>query len=109
MAGCPSNRNGRDTLPHAKKAEAIAGDGTIYLSDTDKDRILAISPEGRMTTLVADPRLSWVDAMWIDDSGNLLIPAAQLNLGAGFNGGTNGMKLPITLYRAAIGAKPVRR
>ncbi len=32
-----------------------------------------------MATLIADPRLAWVDAMWIDDDGNLLIPASQLD------------------------------
>ena len=58
---------------------AIDAAGTIYLSDTDKSRILRISPEGKITTLVADCRLAWVDAMWIDDHGNLLMPAAQLN------------------------------
>lgn len=88
---------------------AIALDGTIYLSDTDRSRILTISPEGRIATLITDPRLVWVDAMWIDDKGNLLMPAAQLNRTAGLNAGTDAVKPPITLYRLAIGAKGVRR
>ena len=88
---------------------AIDAAGTIYLSDTDKSRILTISPEGRIATLVADPRLAWVDAMWIDDQGNLLMPASQLNRTAGLNGGIDAVKPPIVLYRLAIGAKAVRR
>lgn len=88
---------------------AIDAAGTIYLSDTDNSRILTISPEGRIATLVADPRLAWVDAMWIDEQGNLLMPASQLNRTAGLNGGTNAVKPPITLYRLAIGANAVRR
>jgi hypothetical protein len=35
-----------------------------------------------MTTLVQDPRLIWVDAMWIDAKGTLWIPWPQLNRGA---------------------------
>ena len=88
---------------------AIDATGAIHLSDTDRSRILTISPEGTIATLVADPRLVWVDAMWIDDQGNLLMPASQLNRSAGLNGGTNAVKPPITLYRLAIGAKAVRR
>lgn len=88
---------------------AIDAAGTIYLSDTDRSRILTISPEGRIATLVADPRLAWVDAMWIDDEGNLLMPASQLDRTAGFNAGTDAVKPPITLYSLAIGAKAVRR
>jgi sugar lactone lactonase YvrE len=85
---------------------AIADDGTIYLSDTDKKRILAIDPAGRITTLIADPRLIWVDAMWIDDKGNLLLPASQLNRTAGLNGGKNAVLPPVTLYRLGVDAKP---
>ena len=87
---------------------AIAADGTIYLSDVDKKRILTISPEGKITTLIEDQRLIWVDAMWIDDAGNLLMPAAQLNRSAGLNGGTDTVKQPITLYRLQIGEKAGR-
>lgn len=88
---------------------AIGADGTIYVSDTDKKRILTISPEGKIATLIADPRLIWVDAMWIDDEGYLLLPASQLNRLAGLNGGTDGVQQPITLYRLKIGQKGVRR
>ncbi|QNI31661.1 hypothetical protein H7849_21780 [Alloacidobacterium dinghuense] len=88
---------------------AIGADGTIYLSDTDKKRILTISPEGKIATLIDDPRLDWVDAMWIDDSGHLLMPASQLNRMAGINGGTNAIQQPVVLYRLNIGQKGVRR
>lgn len=87
---------------------AIAADGTIYLSDVDKKRILTISPEGKISTLIEDPRLIWVDAMWIDDAGYLLMPAAQLNRSAGLNGGTEAVQQPITLYRLQIGQKAIR-
>lgn len=88
---------------------AIDADGTIYLSDTDHSRILTVSPDGRISTLVEDPRLVWVDAMWIDDDGGLLLPASQLNRTAGLNGGIDAVEQPITLYRLEIGKKGVRQ
>lgn len=88
---------------------AIGADGTIYLSDTNQKRILTISPEGKIATLIADPRLDWVDAMWIDDSGYLLMPAAQLNRTPGVNGGIDAVQRPVVLYRLKIGQKGVRR
>lgn len=88
---------------------AIDANGTIYLSDVDQKRILTISPDGNISTLLADPRLIWVDAMWIDDGGDLLMPAAQLNRTAGLNGGADAVKQPITLYRYHIGEKGVRK
>jgi sugar lactone lactonase YvrE len=88
---------------------AIDAEGTIYVSDTDRSRILKVSPAGRISTLVADPRLAWVDAMWIDDDGKLWMPAAQLNRTPGLNHGKDAVDWPVTLYSIAIGAKPVRR
>lgn len=88
---------------------AIAADGTIYLSDIDHLKILKISPSGDISTLVSDERLTWVDAMWIDDNGNLLMPAAQLNRRAAFNGGVDKVVKPLNIYSMAIRAKPVRR
>lgn len=87
---------------------AIAANGTIYLSDVDKKRILTISPEGTISTLIKDPRLIWVDAMWIDDAGYLLMPASQLNRSAGLNNGVDAVRQPIVLYRLKIGQKGVR-
>ena len=86
----------------------IDGNGTIYLSDTNASRIIKITPGGTVSTLITDPRLVWVDAMWIDDMGHLLMPAAQLNRTSGLNGGIDAVVQPITLYSLAIGASPVR-
>jgi sugar lactone lactonase YvrE len=88
---------------------AIDAEGTIYVSDTDRSRILKVSAGGQISTLVADPRLVWVDAMWIDDDGKLWMPAAQLNRTPGLNRGKDAVAWPVTVYSIAIGAKPVRR
>lgn len=86
---------------------AIDAAGTIYASDTDGLRILAIAPDGAVSTLVRDPRLVWGDAMWIDAAGGLWIPAAQMNRAPIMNGGRSAIRFPTTIYRLEIGAKPV--
>lgn len=88
---------------------AMDADGNLYSSDTDKSQILKVTPDGKVTTLIRDPRLVWVDAMWIDDQGNLLLPAAQLNRTAAFNAGKSTIQFPTVVYKLAIGAKPLRR
>jgi sugar lactone lactonase YvrE len=51
---------------------AIDADGNIYVSDTDSQRIIKICTNGTQTLLVQDPRLLWVDAMWIDTQQRLV-------------------------------------
>jgi len=58
-----------------------------YLPDTNHRRILQITPRRKVSTLVADARLIWCDALWIDDQGFLWMPAVQLNRIAGLNRG----------------------
>ena len=85
---------------------AIDADGNIYCSDTDKHSIVVIDRDGRQRLLVQDPRLLWVDAMWIDADGYLYMPAAQLDRMAPFNNGVSKVQLPVTVYRMKIDAKP---
>ncbi len=88
---------------------AMDAAGVMYCSDADHDAILRITPDGRITTLVQDPRLVWVDAMWIDDHGDLLAPAAQLDRTPGLNGGTDAVRLPVVIYSLPLGVRPLRR
>ncbi|MFC0409206.1 L-dopachrome tautomerase-related protein [Roseomonas elaeocarpi] len=88
---------------------AIDADGNLYVSDTDKQRVVRIAPDRTSTVITEDPRLLWVDAMWIDDAGALWMPAAQLNRMAPFNGGTSRVQFPVQVYKLALGVKPVRR
>ena len=85
---------------------AIDAAGNIYCSSTDKHSVTVISPEGRQRVLVQDPRLLWVDAMWIDADGWLYMPAAQLDRMAPFNKGVSKLQLPITIWKTRIDAKP---
>lgn len=106
------DERGRHIATHAEVGStggtAIDADGTIYASDTDRLRILRITRDGTMTTLIEDPRLIWGDAMWIDEEGGLWIPAAQMNRTRAMNGGAERVSYPTTIYRLAIGASPLR-
>ncbi len=87
---------------------AIDAAGNLYVTDVDKKRILRITPAGRASTLVQDERLIWADALWLDQLGNLWIPAAQLNRQAGLHGGISTFKPPVYIYKLPLGAKPFR-
>ncbi|MDE1171308.1 MAG: L-dopachrome tautomerase-related protein [Verrucomicrobium sp.] len=87
---------------------AIDAAGNLYVSDVDRQRVLKIDPQGRVTTLLEDPRLLWVDAMWIDNRGFLWMPAAQINRLAPFQAGTDRVERPLRLFKAQIGARPSR-
>ena len=85
---------------------AIDAQGNIYDSDTDSQRIITIHPNGTKTLLVQDPRLLWVDAMWIDTQQRLWMPAAQLNRGTPFNNGTSYVVPPLHVFTIDIGVGP---
>lgn len=85
---------------------AIDAAGRVYVADEDHRRILRITPDGAVSTLIADPRLIWVDAMWISSDGFLWMPAAQLNRTPGLNDGHNTVDYPVAIYRLPIGIGP---
>jgi hypothetical protein len=85
---------------------AIDAVGNLYVSDTGRLRVVKITPSGKTSTLVQDPRLLWVDAMWIDGQGRLWMPAAQLNRLAPFQGGTSKVELPVHVFTLEIDQKP---
>lgn len=89
---------------------AIDGNGNLYVSDVDRLRILKITPQGTETTFIADPRLVWADAMWIDQKGKLWIPAIQLNRTATFQrDGVSRVKLPVSIYSLDAHLTPSHR
>lgn len=85
---------------------AIDADGAIYVSDTDSQRIIKIAANGTMELLVQDPRLLWVDAMWIDTQQRLWMPCAQLNRGTPFHGGQNLVEPLLYTFSMGIGVGP---
>ena len=80
--------------------------GNIYLSDIEGMRLLKVSPNGSITEVLSDKRLTWIDAMWIDNQGYLWMPAAQLNLIGLFQGGHSRVHLPAHVYKIQIDERP---
>ncbi len=76
----------------------IDADGSLYFSDLKANAIRKRWPDGRITTLIEDPRLHWVDAMFIDARGRLWMPAAQVDRVALFQGGKSRVEWPVALY-----------
>ena len=85
---------------------AIDAKGNIHLSDTEKLRVLKITPAGKVSTLIADSRLDWADAMWIDAAGTLWMPSPQIDRMASFNGGVSRVQRPFEVFTMKIGEKP---
>ncbi|GEN63045.1 L-dopachrome tautomerase-related protein [Acetobacter oeni] len=88
----------------------IDGRGNLYVSDVNKLRLLKITPQGKASVLIADQRLVWADAMWIDSTGKLWIPAVQLNRTASFQAdGVSRVRKPVTIYTLDLGLEPQHR
>jgi len=92
---------------HTTGGTAIDAEGNIYASDPDKLQLLKIDPTGKISTFVADPRMLFVDEMWIDEKGFLWMPAVQLNRVL-IKGGPR-PQLPFQVLKVQTGQKPVHR
>ena len=85
---------------------AIDASGNVYVSDNNALSVLKITPDGHVSTLVQDPRLIWVDAMYITPDGYLYMPAAQMDRTPGFHHGVNAVTYPMTVFRTKVVAGP---
>ena len=82
--------------------------GNIYLSDVNHSRIIKIDPAGKSSVIIQDKRLVWSDALWIDKSGYLYMPAGQLNRLGPFQNGRSKVEFPVYIYKMKINAKPFK-
>lgn len=88
---------------------AIDADGNIYASDINTRSIKRIAPNGEVTTVVQDPRLIWIDAMWVS-KGALWMPSGQINRTPATTGGKpSTVEYPVKLYRLALPIAPSPR
>ncbi len=86
---------------------AIDAEGNIYLSKVTNRSVMRVTPDGKVSTLVSDPRLTWIDAMWVANDGNLYMPAAQLDrTSANLAGASAQIEYPVKIYKIAIEARP---
>jgi len=88
---------------------AIDAEGNIYASDINTRSIKRIAPDGKVTTVVQDPRLVWIDAMWVSN-GALWMPSGQINRTPATTGGKpSTVEYPVKLYRLPLPIKPSPR
>ena len=88
---------------------AIDDTGTIYLSQVNTKSVMTIAADGTVSRLISDPRLKWVDAMWVDNAGFLYMPAAQLDkTGANLGGKPAQIEYPMHVWKMQINRKPSR-
>jgi sugar lactone lactonase YvrE len=76
-------------------------DGNLYIGDLQRYRIIKITPDLRMITLVEDPRLIWPDSYSIAD-GYLYISCSQIQKQPDYNAGVNKRTSPYTVFRVKL-------
>jgi hypothetical protein len=81
---------------------AMDANGDFYFSDLATNSVKRRTADGKITTLVQDKRLHWVDALEIDDQHRLWLPVPQLDRAAIFHGGKSQIEWPIRLFRAPL-------
>jgi hypothetical protein len=72
--------------------------GDFYFSDLATSSIRRRSPDGRVTTVLQDKRLHWVDAPTIDAQHRLWLPVPQMDRAPIFHGGISQTEWPVRLY-----------
>lgn len=80
---------------------AIDASGNLYLEDLTTDSILRLTPDRKISTLIRDSRLHWVDAPWVRN-GWLYLPQAQIDRAPEFHHGQSQIRWPLHIFRLEI-------
>ncbi|WP_313267784.1 L-dopachrome tautomerase-related protein [Sphingobacterium sp.] len=76
--------------------------GNIYLTSSIDYSIKYLSPDGKLHTLVRDPRILWPDSMGIGEDGYLYFSCAQLFKDPQWNKGINKVELPYYVFKVKL-------
>lgn len=71
--------------------------GNLFYTELRTSSLMKRAPDGKVTTVLRDPRLHWVDAPTIA-AGRIWLPVPQMDRVAVFNGGASKVQQPVTLY-----------
>jgi sugar lactone lactonase YvrE len=82
--------------------------GRLYFMDMEQNAIFRRTSDGRIETVVMDPRLIWPDTMAIGTDGYLYVTTSQQDLRAEFHDGEELRQHPYGVFRVFIGSQPVR-
>jgi sugar lactone lactonase YvrE len=78
---------------------SIDDDGNVYLADLPNNAVVSVSKSGEISTIAADPRLSWVDAFSFGPDGELYAVVNQLHLSPPFQGGKDATRAPFLIIK----------
>ena len=81
---------------------ALDTNGDLYFGDLGGDAIKKRTADGRIQTVVSDPRLHWVDAPYLTRDGWLWLPVPQMDRVALFNQGKARTRWPVQLLRIKV-------
>jgi sugar lactone lactonase YvrE len=81
--------------------------GGVYISDYEHDAIHRRNPDGRLDTLVHDPRVLWPDTLSLAADGYLYFTANQLERQAQFHDGHDLRQKPYVLFRVKVNGKRI--
>ena len=56
--------------------------GYIYLSAIEDNAIRRITPEGKLETVIQDPRIKWADSFAFESGGDIYFTISQIHLGS---------------------------
>src|SRR5699024_4698774 len=76
--------------------------GNVFLTTSESHSISYITPEGRIRTLVSDPRLIWPDSLGIGPDGYLYFSCAQIQRLPQWNHGEDKTDYPYQLYKIKL-------
>jgi len=71
----------------------------VYLSALEKHAVVRMSPDGKLTTVMKDPRLQWPDTFSEGPDGSMYITASHINESPRFNEGKDVRKQPYAIFR----------
>ena len=80
--------------------------GNIFLTDLEHDAVRVRRPDGKLSTVVEDPKLSWPDSLAIDSGGRLYVTASQIHRMPAFNKGVDKRERPFRVFRTKTAAIP---
>jgi sugar lactone lactonase YvrE len=75
--------------------------GVLYLADMENNAITIRCPNGHMSRLVQDDRLTWPDGGSIGTDGNLYFPVAQVHRLPRFSQGVDRTQKPFQLFKVS--------
>jgi sugar lactone lactonase YvrE len=71
----------------------------VYLSALEQHAVVRMSPDGKLTTVMKDPRLQWPDTFSEGPDGSMYITASHINESPRFNEGKDVRKQPYAIFR----------